>query len=289
MPTADTIYEVTMLRLLQYLLFHGTSTDKSLCPQLEAGSRILPRLTDVPCAQGCRLCSEICPTGAISVGKGISSVSLDRGKCISCSLCIDVCPPGTIIGELSTTTASLTRNGLIVGSHQDETDELGAALLSPAAAKGSKNPFKRSIAARIVSTGCSACDLEISAAGNPIFDMERFGIHVVASPRFADVLLVTGPVPKAMHDPLKRCYEAMAEPRKVIAVGTCAISGGVLSHGYTEANGIGDLVPVDAFVPGCPPHPWSIIHGILLSMGRLPELSQLKAVEPQMRLGKKTS
>ena len=96
--------------------------------------------------------------------------------------------------------------------------------------------------------------------------MERFGVHVVASPRFADVLLVTGPVPKAMHEPLRRCYEAMPEPRLVIAVGTCAISGGVHKNGYTEANGVANVLPVDAFIPGCPPHPWSIIDGIRTAM-----------------------
>lgn len=126
----------------------------------------------------------------------------------------------------------------------------------------SRTPFARSIACRVVSTGCSACDLELSAASNSIFDMERFGIHVVASPRFADVLLVTGPVPKAMHEALKSCYEAMAEPKKVIAVGTCAISGGLHRGGYAQANGIADLLPVDVYIPGCPPHPWSIIDGI---------------------------
>jgi Ni,Fe-hydrogenase III small subunit len=122
--------------------------------------------------------------------------------------------------------------------------------------------FTKSIACRVVSTGCSACDLEVAACGNSIFDMERYGISVVASPRFADVLLVTGPVPKAMHEALKSCYEQMAEPRRVIAVGTCAISGGLHKGGYAEANGVESLLPVDMFIPGCPPHPWSIIDGI---------------------------
>jgi formate hydrogenlyase subunit 7 len=107
----------------------------------------------------------------------------------------------------------------------------------------------------VVSTGCSACDREISAANNPIFDIERFGVQVVASPRFADVLLVTGPVPKAMHEPLRSCYKAMAHPKLVIACGTCAISGGVHAGGYAEANGVGAILPVDIFLPGCPPHP----------------------------------
>lgn len=80
------------------------------------------------------------------------------------------------------------------------------------------------------------------------------------------MLLVTGPVPKAMHEPLRRCYEAMAEPRLVIAIGTCAISGGIHRGGYADANGASAIVPVDVFVPGCPPHPWSIINGIRTAM-----------------------
>jgi len=125
--------------------------------------------------------------------------------------------------------------------------------------------FSRSVDVRAVSTGCNATDLEVAATTNAIFDSSRFGIQFVASPRFADVLLVTGPVGRAMHKPLIRCFEAMADPRIVIAVGTCAISGGVHRGGYAEANGLTPHLEVHAFVPGCPPHPWSIIHGLLLA------------------------
>ena len=129
-------------------------------------------------------------------------------------------------------------------------------------------PFRRSLHIREVSTGCNATDLEVAAINNPIFDVARFGVHFVASPRFADALLVTGPVGRAMQEPLRRCFDAMAEPRLVIAVGTCAISGGLHRGGYAEANGGAAILPVAAYVPGCPPHPWSIIHAILLAMGR---------------------
>jgi len=127
--------------------------------------------------------------------------------------------------------------------------------------------FMRSLHIREVSTGDNASDLEVLASTNAIFDLARFGVHIVASPRYADALLVTGPVGRGMHDALFRCYDAMAEPRLVIAVGVSAISGGLFRDGYAEANGVPNDIPVAAYVPGDPPHPWSIIHGILLVMG----------------------
>lgn len=253
-----------MLKLFSYLISRGIVTDKSMFSPLHESAKGLPTVTDKPCAGAeCAACVEACPTEAISLtgGSEKSTLAIDRGACINCSACIDLCPTGTIASCLDTKTASLRRDGLILSSNSPK--ELRAR------AEAGKNMFRRSVAARVVSTGCSACDQEMSACGNPIFDVERFGVSVVASPRFADVLMVTGPVPKAMHEPLRSCYEQMAEPRRVIAVGSCAISGGVHKGAYTEANGVGAILPVDVFIPGCPPHPWSIIHGIMLAMGRV--------------------
>lgn len=250
-----------MLKLLSYLLKQEMATAKEICPPLAEHVRGLPQVTDAACAgETCGECVEICPTKAIVVQSvdGKAGVSIDLGSCITCGLCISNCPTQTITNNRITKTAVSERKELIVSS--------GAKTERAAAKK--PGIFSKSIAIRLVSTGCPACDLEVGAAGNPIFDMERFGIHIVASPRFADLLLITGPVPKAMHDPLRRCYEAMSEPRAVIAVGSCAISGGVHGGSYTDANGVGGIVPVDVFVPGCPPHPWSIIDGIFLAMQR---------------------
>ncbi len=251
-----------MIKLLSYLINHGVTTARSLCPPLDEACIGLPKLTEKPCAgTGCSACKEACPTNAINVmGQGENStVTLDRGACISCGLCIDVCPTGTIEHDRSTRIAVRKRDDLILSNASD-----GKAAESPAVLP---DLFNKSIAVRVVSTGCSACDAEIGASGNPIFDIDRCGISIVASPRYADALMVTGPVGKGMHKALVRCYEAMAEPRRIIAAGTCAISGGVHKGGYAAANGVDSILPVDVYIPGCPPHPWSMLHGILLSMG----------------------
>ncbi|MCC6980039.1 MAG: NADH-quinone oxidoreductase subunit NuoB [Candidatus Melainabacteria bacterium] len=247
-----------MLRLLGYLLMNGVATSKDYCPSLGDEAIGLPKLASNNCiGSECSKCSDICPTEAISVldGGPNANLELDLGKCIGCAMCIRICPEKTFSSNASTETAAVNRKSLVLSTKALDIQAVNDI-------EGARSPFARSVACRVVSTGCSACDLELSAASNSIFDMERFGIQIVASPRFADVLLVTGPVPKAMHAALKSCYDAMAEPKRVVAVGTCAISGGLHGSGYAEANGISDLLPVDVYIPGCPPHPWSIIDGI---------------------------
>ncbi|MBI1755621.1 MAG: 4Fe-4S dicluster domain-containing protein [Fimbriimonas ginsengisoli] len=205
---------------------------------------------------------NVCPTGAIQLSGDPENpdVSLDRGLCVTCGACIAGCPTQTIVADPSTKSAVIHREELVLYSKPTETKPIAA--LDGVKALG---PFRRSVDVRVVSTGCNATDLEVAATANAIFDCSRFGIHFVASPRFADVLLVTGPVGRAMQKPLVSCFEAMADPRVVIAVGTCAISGGVHRGGYADANGVMPHLEVHAFVPGCPPHPWSIVHGILIA------------------------
>lgn len=254
-----------MIKLLSYLLGQGVATAKTICPPFDKDARGLPLLTQSPCqGSSCNQCAEICPTQAISVfGQGSESkVALDLGSCIGCSLCIDQCPTGTIGENRSTRVAVTNRQDLLLTNDQTVKEAV------PQSQTKEDKPFRQSLSARVVSTGCSACDLEIGASGNPIFDMERFGVNVVASPRYADALLVTGPVGKGMQTALLRCYEAMAEPKAVVAVGTCAISGGVHKGGYADANGVDSVLPVDCYIPGCPPHPWSIIDGVLKAMGK---------------------
>jgi Ni,Fe-hydrogenase III small subunit/NAD-dependent dihydropyrimidine dehydrogenase PreA subunit len=248
------------------ILGAGIVTQREVCPDLPPGASGLPMVTETPCAgSACRQCVDVCPTQAITLLPDDSgtAVALDRGRCIGCSECLRACPTGTLVADRSTRVAARTREELVL----TQRPSLASRTVAPSPRRPLM-PFHRSLQIREVSTGCNATDLEVAAATNPIFDVARFGVHFVASPRFADALVVTGPVGRAMQEPLRRCYDAMAEPRLVIAVGTCAVSGGLHRGGYADANGVAGLLPVAAYVPGCPPHPWSIIHGILLAMGR---------------------
>ncbi len=241
-----------MLRLLSYLIQNGVVTNKKLPETLEDKSLLgFPLVTSDDCKDSCTECIDLCPTNAITQNQS-GGIVVDRGACITCAQCIDTCPEKIFANDLSTATYAFKREDLLFSSKSKAAED--------SAAQGGL--FQSSFAVRVVSTGCSACDLELSAANNPIFDAERFGIHVVASPRYADALVVTGPVPKAMHHALLSCYDAMSDPRIVIACGTCAISGGMHEHGYAEANGVQSILPVDLFIPGCPPHPLQLLRGL---------------------------
>jgi Ni,Fe-hydrogenase III small subunit/formate hydrogenlyase subunit 6/NADH:ubiquinone oxidoreductase subunit I len=272
-----------MLKLFSYLLSHGVATQKSLFPDLAAGVRGMPMITEEPCQSGCTACADVCPTDAIQVFKfdDKGGITLDLGSCINCGMCVDICPTKTIVNNNTTRVAVKERAALII-TNIDKAKPEGQAALDkvklalPKASFGPKDLtkpfpwFHRSVQARVISTGCSACDMEIGASGNPVFDLERFGVTIVASPRFADALVITGPMPKGMQSALTSCYQAMSSPRVVIALGTCAISGGVHKGGYADACGVDHILPVDVYIPGCPPHPWMIIHGMNVAMGKEP-------------------
>ncbi len=124
--------------------------------------------------------------------------------------------------------------------------------------------FKRSLTIRQIDAGsCNACELEIHAMNNPIYNCERFGIHFTASPRFADLLLVTGPGSHNMEIALRRTYTATPPPKLVIAVGDCGCTGGIFGESYASLGGIDKVIPVDARIPGCPPTPTALLQGIL--------------------------
>jgi len=128
----------------------------------------------------------------------------------------------------------------------------------------------RSLHIREVDAGsCNGCEIEIVGLNSPVYDIERFGIHFVASPRHADMLLVTGPVTRNMELALRKTYDAMPAPRLVVAVGACGCSGGIFGQNYASLGGVDRVLPVDVYIPGCPPNPHALLHGILLALGRL--------------------
>jgi Ni,Fe-hydrogenase III small subunit len=132
--------------------------------------------------------------------------------------------------------------------------------------------YRRSLHIRHVDAGsCNGCESELQALNNPFYNLHRLGIFFTPSPRFADVLLVTGPVTPAMKQPLIETYEAMPGPKWVIATGTCAVSGGIMAGAYAAGNGIAEWLPVDLFVPGCPPNPAALIQALLLLQERMPQ------------------
>jgi NADH-quinone oxidoreductase B subunit len=132
-----------------------------------------------------------------------------------------------------------------------------------------KKAFGRSLSIREVDAGsCNGCEVEVNALTNAIHDVERFGLHIVASPRHADMLLVTGPVTRGMLPALMQTYKATPAPKMVVAMGSCAISGGVFRGSYATLDGVDKVLPVDVYIPGCPPRPQAIIQGILLAVDR---------------------
>ncbi len=147
----------------------------------------------------------------------------------------------------------------------DHTDEIGRRL-----AEKITKVLGRSLAIREVDAGsCNGCEVEVSALNNAIYDIERFGVHFVASPRHADVLLVTGVGSRNMEAALRRTYDATPDPKVVVAVGACACTGGIFGDTYATCGGIGNTVPVDVYVPGCPPRPEALLHGLLLAVDRI--------------------
>ena len=141
-----------------------------------------------------------------------------------------------------------------------------------------KKLLGRSLSIREVDAGsCNACEVEVNALTNAIYDIERFGMHIVASPRFADMLLVTGPVTRNMEHALLQTYNATPTPKIVVAMGVCALSGGLFADTYACSHGVSSVVPVDVFIPGCPPRPQAIIQGIMVALDLME--SKMKKVD----------
>lgn len=224
--------------------------------------RGLPILDQAKCGAGCDKCLTACPTDAIRQHEG--GLQMDLGRCLFCTDCVEACPDGAIAFSNDYRMSTRSRNDLVLG---EQGLKLAAALDDKL-----KKLFGRSLKLRQVSAGgCNGCEADVNVLNTVVFDLSRFGIQFVASPRHADGLLITGPVTENMRIALKKTYDAVPEPRLVIAVGACAISGGPYLDHPEAHNGADSVVPVDLYIPGCPPSPWTILDGLLRLLGRLEE------------------
>jgi Ni,Fe-hydrogenase III small subunit/NAD-dependent dihydropyrimidine dehydrogenase PreA subunit len=229
-------------------------------PALPGRFRGLPVIRESRCAGGCTACAEACPTEAVRLSPRLG---IDLGRCLFCGECVEACPTGALAFGSDYRLAARDRDDLVV-------DEERAIRLATALDEKSRRLFGRSLKLRQVSAGgCNGCESDVNVLSTLVWDIGRFGINVVASPRHADGLIVTGPVTENMRLALEKTYAAVAPPKIVIAVGACAISGGPFV-GHPEAHdGADAVVPVDLYVPGCPPHPLTILDGLLRLLGRI--------------------
>jgi Ni,Fe-hydrogenase III small subunit/Fe-S-cluster-containing hydrogenase component 2 len=287
-----------MFEILRQSLKTGvvTTSYPQTPPEVSSRARGKPEI-DWPKWKDARPSTGICPTGAISYEdrSGQRIARLDLGKCIFCGLCADV-DPAIRMTNVCECAARLRDDLVTSAAYSLKTDGTHDRLLSPPSVPKPRPSelstsqreslegvgrqirehagqlFGRSLHIREVDAGsCNGCEVEIVGLNSPIYDIERFGIHFVASPRHADMLLVTGPVTRNMELALRKTYDAMPAPRLVVAVGACGCSGGIFGQNYASLGGVDRVIPVDVYIPGCPPNPHALLHGILLATGRLME------------------
>lgn len=222
-----------------------------------AGFRGRPVIGPGACDSGCQACAQACPTGAIVA----APLAIDLGRCTQCGDCAPACPASKLGYANDVQLAATDRAGMVIGVDRPAPDpvRVSAAL---------KQRFGRSLKLRSVSAGgCNACELEVNALTNVNFDIGRYGIDIVASPRHADGLVLTGPITRNMADALQLCWDAMPEPKLVIAVGACAISGSPFEGSAALDRAFLDRIQPTLYVPGCPAHPLTFVCGILDLLG----------------------
>jgi Ni,Fe-hydrogenase III small subunit len=211
-------------------------------------------------AEECECLADLPSRAAHTDARGLPV--LDVGGCLFSPDEAAHCPAGTITYSRDHRMASRTREGLVSAT--------GEVELATALEKRMRSLFGRSLHLRSVVAGsCNGCEAELVALGNVVFDLARFGVQFVASPRHADGIVITGAVNVNMREALERTYAAVPPPRLVIAVGACALSGGPFRGSPEVANGVPRGVPVDLWIPGCPPHPLTVLDGLLRLLGRL--------------------
>ena len=228
-------------------------------PPLPERFRGMPVIDPSLCAHDCSRCEAVCPVSAISKA---GPVKLDMGRCLFCGECAEQCPADALRFGGDHRLAARNREALVVGGKDYVIKEPTDAFI--------KKMFGRSLKLRQVSAGgCNACEADANVLTTPAWDIARFGMQFVASPRHADGIMVTGPVTENMKLALEKTYAAVPPPRVVIAVGACAISGGPYRDHPEVCNGAADIVPVDIYVPGCPPHPLTLLEALLILQGRI--------------------
>jgi Ni,Fe-hydrogenase III small subunit/NAD-dependent dihydropyrimidine dehydrogenase PreA subunit len=226
------------------------------------GFRGKPVIADTTCTANCQACVEVCPTDAIKLNlSGADPVAIDLGRCVLCGDCAPVCPDQKLSFNNDVKLSATTRSGLVVTAARPNLDPVAVSAEL-------KKRFGRSLKLRSVSAGgCNGCEMEVNALSNVNFDLGRYGIDIVASPRHADGLVLTGPISRNMLDALQICWDAIPEPKLVIAVGACAISGGVFAPSDALAREFLDKYPPSLYVPGCPVHPLTFISGVMDLLG----------------------
>ena len=236
-----------MFNLLKKIIYTGIVTEKYDEGHIPARFRGEVELMNKSCSD-CQACVKVCPTKAIVItGK---EMSINHNACIFCGRCMEHCELEQI----------------------KHTDRYKLATLSTAnlLKERIRSIFGRSLHIRHVDVGsCNACDFEMNALSNPIYDLQQYGIDFVPAPRHADMLMVTGVVTRNLTQALLMTYEAVPSPKIVMAVGACAASGQVFGSSYAIRGAVDELVPVDIYVPGCPPRPQALLYGLLLAIDKL--------------------
>lgn len=251
-----------MWKLFEKIYRTPLATEPShLLPPAPEGSRGVPEIKRADCAD-CPTCVQACPAAALSYNE--HRLKLDLSVCLMCGVCAEECPDviTQTTGYALATRTKARLSGDTIGDPEPLEQESEALAAQIRAVLG------RSVHVRHVDAGsCNGCDWELTHLLNPVYDLQRFGIDFVASPRHADLLLVTGGVTRHLEDALRRTLEAAGEPKLVVAIGTCAIGGGIIGETYANHGGVDKVVPVNVYVPGCPPRPEAILHGIFLALG----------------------
>lgn len=246
-----------MFKSLRVRVSQGSQYIADLRAAVPTGFRGRPVIGESPCESGCSTCQAACPTQAIS----LDPVRIDLGRCIFCNECALVCPDKKIAFTSEVRMGASTLEGLMVspGRANPSPVETSAAL---------HKVFGRSLKLRQVSAGgCNGCEAELNALANVNFDLQRYGIEWVASPRHADALVLSGPLTRNMAEAVELAWDAMPEPRFVVSVGACAISGGLYAGSpVVDRTFLGRFAPA-LYVPGCPPHPLTFITAILDLLG----------------------